>query len=162
MKIPFFSALLRMTKPAYIIIGTILATLIFLAAMTFSIAGGGGNLNKKLLRMKIGEEISVAELTKDSSDKMYVLKGNLRESDFMRFCVRIKNKPLYEHWNTAFILVDNAQAAAVYIVSPFYGAISTLNMAVEISPGKAYNPKVVKIRRNEADYFVLHESLPGI
>lgn len=162
MKIPFFSALLRMTKPACIIIGTILATLIFLAAMSFAIAGGGGNLNKKLLRMKIGEEISVAELTKDSSEKMYVLKGNLRETDFMRFCVRIKNKPLYEHWNTAFILVDDAQAAAVYIVSPFYGAISTLNMAVEISPEKAYNPKDVKIRRNEADYFVLYESLPGI
>ena len=80
----------------------------------------------------------------------------------MRFCVRIKNKPVYEHWETALILVDNAQAAAVYILSPFYGATSTLNMAVEISPGKAYNPKDVKIRRNGANYFVLYESLPGI
>lgn len=91
--------------------------------------------------MKAGEEITIAELTKDKSEKMYVLRGNLSEQNFMRFCKKIKNRRNYDSWGIALLLVDNKETASIYFINPYYGWLDTLYVDIKIEQGVAYSPQ---------------------
>lgn len=116
-------------------------------------------LNNKVLEMKTNEESSIAELTKDKSGKMYVLRGNLSEQNFMKFCKKIKRRRNYDSWGIALLLVDNKETANIYFINPYYGWLDTLYVDIKIEQGIAYSPQNIKIKRVDGKHtFVMYKS----
>jgi hypothetical protein len=116
------------------------------------------NLNNQLLEMKDNDEISISDLTHELSGTVYVFKGGLSETTFLKYCKSFRKKDNYEFWETALLIVDEKQNANVYIIHPFYKALSTLNLIIDVNieePYKIDYLRIKKISKNEFELYSL-------
>jgi len=113
------------------------------------------NINNQLLEMK-DDVISITDLTHELSGTVYVFKGNLSEEKFLKYCTSFRKKDNYEFWETALLIVDDKQNANVYIIHPFYKALSTLNLIIDVNIEKPYKIDSLRIKKIAANEFELY------
>lgn len=106
--------------------------------------------------MKDNDVISITDLTHELSGTVYVFKGNLSEEKFLKYCTSFKKKDNYEFWETALLIVDDKQNASVYIIHPFYKALSTLNLIIDVNIEKPYKIDSLRIKKIAANEFELY------
>lgn len=114
------------------------------------------NINKQLLKMQDNDVISIADLTHESSGTVYVIKGNLSEEKFLNYCSCLRKIDDFEFWEIALLVVDKKGHADVFIIHPFYNALSTLNLAIEVDIEKPYNIDSLKIRKIAKNEYELY------
>lgn len=113
------------------------------------------NINKQLLEMQDNDVISIADLTRESSGTVYVIKGNLSEEKFLNYCSYLRKIDNFEFWEIALLVVDKKGHADVFIIHPFYNALSTLNLTIDVDTEKPYNINSLKIRKISKDEYEL-------
>lgn len=106
--------------------------------------------------MKDNDVISITDLTHELSGTVYVFKGNLSEEKFLKYCTSFRKKDNYEFWETALLIVDDKQNASVYIIHPFYKALSTLNLIIDVNIEKPYKIDSLRIKKIAANEFELY------
>lgn len=111
------------------------------------------DVNKVLYRMKIQSNMYISDVTKDSFDKIVVLSGNLSEKEILKYCNHVRNNPKYEFWEIALLFIDENSIANVYIIHPFHGTLETLELDIQITQGKEYEAKNIKIERIDENRF---------
>ena len=114
------------------------------------------NINNRLLEMKDNDVISIADLTQELSGTVYVFKGNLSDELFYKYCTSFRKKDNYEFWETALLIVDDKQNASVYIIHPFYKALSTLNLEIDVNIDEPYKIDSLRIKKISANEFKLY------
>ena len=114
------------------------------------------NINNQLLEIKDNDVISITDLTHELSGTVYVFKGNLSEEKFLKYCTSFRKKDNYEFWETALLIVDDKQNASVYIIHPFYKALSTLNLIIDVNIEKPYKIDSLRIKKIAATEFELY------
>lgn len=124
--------------------------------MSLCLIGCRLNLNDQILKMRINEEISLSELTREVSRTVYVLKGELSQQKFLQYCDSIKKVENYEFWEIALLVVDEEYKANVFIIHPFYQTLSTLNLSIEVDTEKPYNSDFLKIKKLKENEYVLY------
>ena len=113
------------------------------------------NINKQLLEMQDNDVISIADLTRESSGTVYVIKGNLSEEKFLNYCSYLRKIDNFEFWEISLLVVDKKGHADVFIIHPFYNALSTLNLTIDVDTEKPYNINSLKIRKIAKDEYEL-------
>ena len=114
------------------------------------------NINNQLLKMQDNDTISITDLTHELSGTVYVFKGNLSEDKFLKYCTSLRKKDNYESWEIALLIVDEKQNANVYIIHPFYKALSTLNLTIDVNIEKPYKIDSLRIKKIAVNEFELY------
>ena len=133
-----------------------LVYLFFFISICLCFIGCKLDINNQLLEMKDNDVISITDLTHELSGTVYVFKGNLSEEKFLKYCTSFRKKDNYEFWETALLIVDDKQNASVYIIHPFYKALSTLNLIIDVNIEKPYKIDSLRIKKIAANEFELY------
>lgn len=116
------------------------------------------DLNKKLISLKIDENILISKLVNKESGSVYIFKGNLSEKKFLKYCNNFNIIDNYEFWEICLLVVDENCVGNIYIIHPFYESISTLNIIFEVDFETSYDVNTLRIKRiNDKDYVIYKE-----
>lgn len=113
-------------------------------------------MDTKFSKLPPNTEIPFSELTGKKTDAVIILKGNLSEAQFTKYCETIKRAPPYEVWEITFLVVDKNGVDEVYIIHPFYGKLSTRAVLIDAELETPYDVTAFRVKKTGADAYTVY------